>query len=114
MPRRERRSKRSRRLEVTLPIDLALTIGASPFAEVDDEHLTAVFFEHAGDDPRAAEDKWPWGFWRYWPDVPDELRPEQDELTPVADEDPDADRDPPASERQDLDRRRAAWLKAQV
>jgi hypothetical protein len=105
MPRRKRSSKRAG-LALTLPRYLDLTLGPHPTRGEDDQTLEAVWWTHR---ERLLEDQPPpWGFWRFEPDVPEELREERPVLRPV-----DDDQDHEATirrEREALEARRAAWL----
>ncbi len=96
---------------MTLREALALELGPSPGRDDDltDARLRELWEAHR-DELMAAPGPPPLALWMFEPDVPDELRAERFELTPVVD-DPDADRDAGAA-RADLDRRRAAWLAA--
>lgn len=107
MPVRPRR-QRTRRAEWSPRIALALTIGPRPTTwapELCDAMLAAAWASFGpaliADAPAGSM---PWGFWRFDPEVPDELRDHLPALHPVG------DTDRVRAERDDLHRRRAAWL----
>lgn len=103
MPRRRRQSKRVG-AALTLPRYLDLTLGPHPTRGEPDRTLALVWQHHR---ERLLEDQpRPWGFWRFEPEVPEELREERPVLRPVDDGDPAAIR----AEREHLEAARRAWL----
>lgn len=86
---------------------LALTIGPEPRGGEPDEVLERVYHLH-----RDRLDREPWGYWRFDPDVPDELRAERPVLRRVHDDThrERRERDRRSEAQAALERRRAAFL----
>lgn len=107
MPRRKRSSKRVG-AHLTLSRYLDLTIGPHPTRGEDDRTLALVYAHHRErlmeDEPR------PWGFWRFEPEVPEELREERPVLRLVDGQDQDEGQGAVHRERDHLEVARREWL----
>jgi len=103
MPRRKRQSKRVG-AALTLRRYLDLTLGPHPTRGEPDRTLALVWQHHR---ERLLEDQpRPWGFWRFEPEVPEELREQRPVLVPV-----DDGQDHEAIRRErELEAARRAWL----
>ena len=105
MPRRKRQTKRVG-AALTLRRYLDLTLGPHPTRGEPDRTLALVWQHHR---ERLLEDQpRPWGFWRFEPEVPEELREQRPVLVPVDD---GQDQEDEAIRRErELEVARRAWL----
>lgn len=105
MPVRPRRARRSGGFAWTADLAFACTVGPPPTRpDWPSDAVLREAWKRRGHDHQPHGDRAPWLWWRMAADVPDELRATRAALFDVDDA---AER----NRREDLERRRAEWLR---